>query len=230
MKINVIATGSSGNLYELLDNSGNSIIIEAGMTRHTYTKFREASTPPEMCIVSHKHSDHAQHIGEFQAVIPTYLMADRAESENFKVMGFPLIHGDGVSYGYLIKLLTENRFVFFATDFELPDNEMKYSSLFQALEFYKVDIYMIECNYNDYLYHLANEQQRIGCDRHLSDNDVVRFMRLAKVVAPKIITIHGSNRLSADTYTKKYIESKLTGSRVGVATGVKGGQKNIFII
>ena len=30
MIVNVISTGSSGNLYELLDSKGNSIILEAG--------------------------------------------------------------------------------------------------------------------------------------------------------------------------------------------------------
>ena len=233
MKINVIATGSAGNLYEIIDNSGNSIVIEAGMPRATYMKFREGNKAPEMCIVSHKHMDHAQHIGEFRAVIPTFLSPEKAESENFKAMGFSMKHGGEVCYSFIIKSLSENKFLFFGTDFEMLDevqNPLGYSSLFQALKFYEVENYLIECNYNDYLYHLANEQQRIGCDRHLSDNDVVRFMRMAGVKSPKIITIHGSNRLSADTYTKKYISSKILGSVVYVATGVKGGQKNIFLI
>ena len=48
MRINCISTGSSGNLYELLDSKGNSIILEAGEPRHTYMKHREATTAPEM--------------------------------------------------------------------------------------------------------------------------------------------------------------------------------------
>ena len=89
---------------------------------------------------------------------------------------------------------------------------------------------MIELNYNDYLYKLADENQRIGCDRHFSDNDVVRFIRNSKAEAPKIITIHGSNRLSADTYTKKYLSGKLPTAKIFVATGAKQGIKDIYKI
>jgi hypothetical protein len=231
MKINVIATGSAGNLYEIIDNLGNSLIIEAGMPRATLMKYREGNKPPEMCIVTHKHGDHAKYIGEYTAVIPTYLRPERVQSQNFKVMGFAMKHGNEICFSFLIKVLSENRFLFFGTDFELRENyPLEYSSLFQALDFYRVDIYLIECNYNDYLYHLANEEQRVGCDRHLSDNDVVSFLRYAKARSPKIITIHGSSRLSADSYTKKVISAKISGSIVSCATGVKGGQKNLYII
>jgi hypothetical protein len=64
----------------------------------------------------------------------------------------------------------------------------------------------------------------------MGDNDVVNFMRIVKPKNPKIILIHGSNRLSADTYTKKYIGGKLLNATVEVATGVKNGVKNLFII
>lgn len=231
MLINVIATGSAGNLYELVDNSGNSILIEAGMPRATYMKNREGVKPPEICIVSHKHSDHYKYFGEYSAIMRAELMPDTAATENFKIMGFSVIHGDVPCKAFLIKLLTENRFLFFGTDFELRESyPLEYSSLFQSLEFYKVDTYLIECNYNDYLYHLANKDERVGCDRHLSDNDVVNFIRYAKARSPKIITIHGSNRLSADTYTKKVLSAKIEGAKVAVATGAKGGQKNLYVI
>ena len=90
--------------------------------------------------------------------------------------------------------------------------------------------FLIECNYNDYLFHLATPDQRQGCSRHFSDNDVVNFMKIVKPRNPKIILIHGSNRLSADVYTKKLISSKIINSTVSVAVGAKNGVKNIFII
>ena len=227
MKINVIATGSTGNCYELIDNSGNSIIIEAGIPRQQFVKFREGLTPPEMCIITHMHGDHAQYIGEYRAVMPVYVSEPKIESKNFKVMGFSMLHGGVVCYSYLIKLLSDNKFIFFGTDFEFSED---YFTLFRALKFYDVENYLIECNYNDYLYHLADQLQRTGCDRHMSDNDVINFMKLSGAKSPKMILIHGSNRLSADTYTKKYISAKVQNSTVQIATGVKGGQKNIFII
>ena len=102
MKINVIATGSAGNLYELIDKDGNSMLIEAGMPRATYVKFRVGVTPPEMCIISHSHMDHAKYKGEFMAVMPVYLAQEKNVSEHFKVFGLPLNHGDVTTMTFLI--------------------------------------------------------------------------------------------------------------------------------
>ena len=71
---------------------------------------------------------------------------------------------------------------------------------------------------------------RRQCKRHLSDNGVVNFIKKTEAKNPKIITIHGSNRLSANTYTKKYLNSKLLNATVEVAVGAKGNQKNLFNI
>ena len=226
MKINVIATGSAGNLYELIDKDGNSMLIEAGMPRQTYIKHRVGKLPPEMCIISHPHMDHAKYKGEFEAVFPTYLAQEQNTSQNWKAFGFKMKHGETSSLAFIIKSLVEDKFLFFGTDMEMGT----YSDLFKMLNFYHVENFLIECNYNDYLFHLANDEQRRGCSRHLSDNDVVNFIKKSGAKNPKIITIHGSNRLSADTYTKKYISSKLITSTVEVAVGVKGNQKNLFII
>jgi len=227
MKINVIATGSAGNLYELIDKDGNSMLIEAGMSRATYVKFRVGVTPPEMCIISHSHMDHAQYKGEFTAVMPVYLAQEKNVSEHFKVFGLPLNHRDVTTMTFLIRSLVESKFLYFATDVQF-DNLAE--DVCDDLRHFKVENFLIECNYNDYLFHLATDEQRQGCSRHLSDNDVIKFIRKSGAKNPKIITIHGSNRLSADTYTKKYLSSKLITSTVNVAVGVKGGQKNIFII
>ena len=226
MKINVIVTGSSGNLYELIDKDGNSMLIEAGMPRATYIKHRAGKLPPEMCIISHQHMDHAKYKGEFEALFPTYLAQEQNTSQNWKAFGFKMKHGETNSLSFVIKSLVEDKFLFFGTDMEMGT----YSDLFKMLNFYHVENFLIECNYNDYLFHLANDEQRRGCSRHLSDNDVVNFIKKSGAKNPKIITIHGSNRLSADTYTKKYISSKLITSTVEVAVGVKGNQKNLFII
>ena len=227
MKINVINTGSAGNLYELIDKDGNSMLIEAGMPRATYVKNRIGKIAPEMCIISHSHMDHAKYKGEFEAVIPVYLAQERNVSEHFKAFGFEMKHGEGTTLSFVIKSLVEDKFLFFGTDMEYKDN---YNELFECLQLYKVENFLIECNYNDYLFHLATPEQRQGCSRHLSDNDVVRFIKKSGAKNPKIITIHGSNRLSADTYTKKYISSKLMSATVEVAVGAKIHQKNLFII
>ena len=124
---------------------------------------------------------------------------------NFRV-GFEVEHGGILNYAYIIKFLADNRFLFFATDLEYKEEKLK--PIIKRLKQYKVSNYLVECNYNDYLYHLAEKEQRIGCDRHFSDYDLIRFIKKVNPHDPKIITIHGSNRLSADSYTKKMIIKK----------------------
>ena len=227
MKINVIATGSAGNLYELIDKEDNSMLIEAGVSRAVYVKNRVGKLPPEMCIISHGHIDHARYAEEFRTLMPTYFFEVKNESKNWKAFGLFLNHGKGKTMTFIIKSIVENQFLFFGTDIEFePEN----FELYEALKIYEVENYLIECNYNDYLFHLANEEQRFGCCRHFSDNDVVNFIKKSGAKNPKIITIHGSNRLSSDVYTKKYIGSKIINSTVNVATGAKKETKNLFII
>lgn len=233
MKINVIATGSSGNMYEIVDCAGNSLLIEAGKSRHDYMKNKISDTAPEMCIISHMHMDHAQYMGEFKAMIPTFSSQVENQSENWKAYGYHLKHGEGRSTVYIVKSLVENKFLFFGTDFEFSnceDGNFEYQELFNALIELKVDLFLIECNYNDFLMHKATPEQKQGCSRHLSDNDVINFMKIVKPRNPKIILIHGSNRLSADIYTKKYISSKIIDASVFIAVGASQGVKNIFEI
>ena len=227
MIINVIATGSSGNLYELIDKWGNSMLIEAGKPRSEYMKYKISNQAPEMCIVSHNHMDHAHFVGEFKAMIPVYVSQRKNTSTNWKAIGFEVNHGEGKSTAFIIKSLVEEKFLFFGTDFEFSKD---YTELYESLKYLKVENYLIECNYNDFLFHLATPEQRLGCSRHFSDNDVVNFMRIVQPKNPKIITIHGSNRLSGDTYTKKQISSKILNSIVSVAVGQKNGVKNLFTI
>jgi len=229
MKINVIATGSSGNLYELLDKDGNSILIEAGMPRQTYVKHRSGKIPPEMCIISHSHMDHAKYKGEFLAVMPVYLSQEKNTSENWKALGFETNHGDCITTVFIIKSLVEEKFLFFGTDFEY---DSYCNEVLEMLQKYRVENFLIECNYNDYLIHMndVTDDMKKQCGRHLSDNDVINFIKRTGAKNPKIITIHGSNRLSADTHTKKYLSSKLITSTVFVAVGVKENIKNIFIV
>lgn len=227
MIVNVMATGSAGNLYELIDSSGNSMLIEAGMSRSFYMTHKFARTAPEMCVISHLHSDHSQYRGEFSAMIPVHVSPESIESDSFKVSGFPLKHGEMHCTAFIIESKVDGSLLFFGTDFEFsPDYDLLYNALIER----RVENFLIECNYNDFLYHLATPDQRIGCSRHLSDNDVVNFMRIVKPRNPKIITIHGSNRLSGDTYTRNYLMKKFPNATVAVAVGAKDGNQNLFII
>ena len=222
----MIATGSSGNLYEIIDSQGNCMLIEAGVTRTEFAKYRESEKVPEMCVISHKHSDHAQYANQYEMICQVHRWKQKVQSENFKAFGFQVEHNGVLNYAYLIKFLADDEFLFFATDLEYEEESI--SKITSELKKFNVIKYLIECNYNDYLYHLADDIQRIGCDRHFSDNNLVKFIRKVEVKDPTIITIHGSNRLSADTYTKKFIQGKFPAAKIAVAVGGKNGVKNIF--
>ena len=226
MKINVIATGSSGNLYEIIDSQSNCMLIEAGVSRIEFAKYRESEKIPEMCVVSHKHSDHAGFANPYEMICQVHRWKQRIQSENFKAFGFAVEHGGVLNYAYLIKFLADDEFLFFATDLEYEEESI--TKITSKLKKFNVKKYLIECNYNDYLYHLADDLQRIGCDRHFSDNNLVKFIRKVEIKDPIIITIHGSNRLSADDHTKKFIQGKFPAAKVAVAIGGKNGVKNIF--
>ena len=81
MTINIISTGSSGNLYELLDSQGNSILLEAGEPRSTYTKYREGVIPPEMLLITHKHGDHSFYSNQYQMICDVHEWQPEANSE-----------------------------------------------------------------------------------------------------------------------------------------------------
>lgn len=228
MKVNVIDTGSKANLYELVDREGNSMLIEAGSPVDRYMKCKIGEKQPEMMIISHKHADHNAFAKHWSAFIKVHFMPEQAVSDSWKVMGFDVAHGDCPCKAFIIQSEVEKVKILFATDLMYDDD--KIWSVIEACYLLDVENYLLECNYNGYLYHLASEEQRIGCDRHFSDNDIIRFIRKTGVKRARIITIHGSNRLCADTYTKRYIEGKLPIATVMVAVGEKKKVKNVFLI
>lgn len=227
MKINVIATGSAGNLYEILDSKGNSVLFETGIPFKEYLKFREGKSFPEFVAVTHEHGDHYKYFDEYcNAINNVFIHELKFETDNFKLHAIPVLHGECPCDAFILKSLVDNEVLFFATDFQYDE----YDTIHEVIRMLKIERFLIECSYNDYLYHLANPEQRLGLDRHFSDNDLIRFIKKSGARLPKIITIHGSNRLSSDTYTKKYLKSKLPNAIIGVSVGATKESKNIFII
>ena len=225
--VNIIATGSTGNLYEIIDHIGNVLLIEAGVKWSDFVQRREGMAVPELCVISHKHSDHAAYAYDYELMCTTSKWKEKAESENFTVNGFRVKHGDVENYAYIIEILQDEKSIFFGTDMEWDSDY--FTTIYEALRKKEVEYFLLEVNYNDYLYHLpgVTEDQKRGCDRHFSDNDAIRFIEECGVREPKIITIHGSDRLSADIYTKRLIKTRLPAAKVSVAIGWKNGVKDL---
>lgn len=227
MIVNVIGTGSGGNLYELIDEQNNVLVIEAGLSVETFMKYKITKQPPEALIVSHAHSDHYEYHRDWSKYVNVELSPRELDLPSWGISSFDVKHGDIKNVAFIIESKAEDKKILFATDLEY-DDEGLIDELANECRERDVRYFLLECNYNDYLYHLATSEQRIGCDRHFSDNDVVRFIRNAKPKAPRLILIHGSNRLCADSYTMNYIGKKLPNAIVKIAIGGKGGVKNIF--
>lgn len=158
MKLHILGSSSSGNGYLLRsEKTGEVLAIEAGLRLSSVKKALNFNIG---CIsgllVSHRHGDHAGHIGEFvRANIPTYTIADVIKSKclsafsiihevrpyrmfsvgSFSVIPFELVH-DVPCVGYLINH-EECGTVLFATDTCYIKN--KFSGLNNIL---------IECNYS----------------------------------------------------------------------------------
>ena len=89
MRINCIATGSSGNLYEILDSKGNSMLLEAGVPRDKFIKYRVGVTPPEMLMITHSHGDHSFYRAQYSSICNVIKYKDFAISSNFSSDRFP---------------------------------------------------------------------------------------------------------------------------------------------
>lgn len=60
MRIEIIASGSSGNAYVLHQEDGASLLVEAGIPyRHLQVALKHRVTELDGCLISHEHGDHA---------------------------------------------------------------------------------------------------------------------------------------------------------------------------
>src|SRR5678815_238005 len=102
----------------------------------------------DRCIITHSHGDHSYHANNYEMICTVHRWKQRAESENFKAFGYEVKHGNVLTYAYLIKLIADNEFLFFATDLEYEEESLE--PIMDDLKKMKVNRFLIECNYNDY--------------------------------------------------------------------------------
>ena len=135
MKINVIASGSSGNCYRISDGT-TSLLIEAGIP---IKKIKEGCdfklSEISGCLISHSHQDHSKAArAVMSAGIELYCSVDTAAEltlegyrlhiikplerftiGTFEIIPFP-VHHDVMSFGYLIKSVETREKLLFVTD------------------------------------------------------------------------------------------------------------------
>lgn len=207
MKLIIIGSSSQGNSYALQSDSGEILLIEAGVPLKEVKKAIGYKTSKVVgCIISHAHGDHAKHIPEYlkaginvssnDEVAKKYLGVDTMYENitfrfgNFGVTPFPVEH-DAKNFGYLIYEPSYGT-IFFATDC-------------YNLHFYiqGCKTYLAECNYSDSMLDKAIADgltPRSQADRvrlsHMSMEHAISWLHDCDVehCARKIILIHGSAR------------------------------------
>lgn len=218
MKLITIGSSSFGNAYALRADTGEILLLEAGVSFKEVKKAIGYKTSNVVgCIVSHVHGDHAKSIREYlkagisvcsnDEVAEKYVGVDKLlEDVTFRFGGFAvtpfLVEHDAKNFGYLI-FHKECGSIFFATDCY---------NLHHIIKGCKT--YMMECNYEDSLLCKATQQVKttiVQADRirlsHMSLAHAVVFLQEceAEKSAKRIVLIHGSSRhLDPDLAVNKF--------------------------
>lgn len=207
MKLIIIGSSSKGNSYALQSDSGEILLIEAGIPLKEVKRAIGYKTSKVVgCITSHVHGDHAKYIPEYlkagisvssnDEVAEKYLGVDTMSENitfrfgNFGVTPFAVEH-DAKNFGFLI-------------------HEPSYGTIFFATDCYNLNFviqgcntYLAECNYSDELLDKAvaeGKTPRSQADRvrlsHMSLEHAVSWLQDCKAgqSAQQIILIHGSAR------------------------------------
>lgn len=207
MKLIIIGSSSQGNSYALQSDSGEILLIEAGIPLKEVKRAIGYKTSKVVgCITSHVHGDHAKYIPEYlkagisvssnDEVAEKYPGVDTMSENitfrfgNFGVTPFAVEH-DAKNFGYLI-------------------HEPSYGTIFFATDCYNLNFviqgcntYLAECNYSDELLDKAvaeGKTPRSQADRvrlsHMSLEHAVSWLQDCKAErsAHQIILIHGSAR------------------------------------
>lgn len=207
MKLIVIGSSSKGNSYALQAESGEILLLEAGVPLKEVKKAIGYRTEKVVgVVVSHVHSDHCKCISDYtkacldvysnEEVSGKYLGVRRMSLDftyhygGFSVTPFKVEH-DVLDYGYLIHH-QECGSLFFATDC--------YNLKFAIRG---CSTYLAECNYDDSLLNKAISEGKTPASQadrvrlsHMSLEHCVSWLQdcEAEKSAKQIVLIHGSSR------------------------------------
>jgi len=229
MRLVVLGSSSAGNGYLLIDDQGNSLILEAGVRLKEVKKALDYDIQGLFgCLVSHRHGDHIKYAKQYiDAGIDIYTHAENLiEGHRFKeisskkqfqvgpwkIKPFDLIH-DVPTFGFLLDHKESGKTVFI-TD----THYCKY-------KFKELNNVIIEANYCEeimtqrFLDGSLNAMVRARTMKsHMSLQTTLEFLKandLSQV--NNIILVHLSSGNSDEKhFRKKTIEA--TGTNVNIAT------------
>lgn len=238
MKIQVLASSSSGNCYFVSDGE-TSILLECGITEKKIRKELDYNLGNiDGVLVTHAHRDHSRACKNMQKLgIPTYMTAETFESMDlqnlysietieahkqfeigtFQILPFDTEHDCPGSVGFLLYSQNTKEKLLFATD-----------TYFVKYKFNGLTHIMIECNYAKDIAesNLENELinsfmwERIAIS-HFSLENLKEFFRSNDLnFVKEIYLLHLSSRNADPERFKKEIQ-ELTGKVVWIA--LEGG-------
>lgn len=192
MKITTIATGSSANCY-ILESEKGAIIIEAGVPLIRVFKYK-----PIGIIYTHEHLDHSRYVNEYRGY---HLVKDPPciIGDEFEIKTFPVQHSIE-NKGFVIKSISENKRLFFATDFNYIEN-------LPSCEF---DAIMIECSMMSFHKNFLTIEQQMQVNAH-ADSDITlhTLRRLIFTKECPIILIHRSIRFGHSEKMLEFFKKKM---------------------
>jgi phosphoribosyl 1,2-cyclic phosphodiesterase len=209
MKLNILATGSAGNLYTLTDGK-TSVIIEAGLNISSIKRLLNFRlTDNKVCLLTHEHVDHArgaEAVSKYIPVVATKGTLDNIKDsklfnriemayrqslyfDTLKVTPFETIHNAQEPCGYLIKSLMSGKHMVFVTDSQVI-----------PYQFDDISYLACECNYDRDILEanvdkgvIDEPQYRKIVSNHLSLDTIIEVLKgYDKLEA--LYLLHGSDR------------------------------------
>jgi len=232
MKLKCLGSGSSGNCYLLISDSGEVLILEAGIPASNVFKEIEYDNIVGL-LISHQHGDHAGRVRDFLGKsINTYMSKECFENLKikkkstlnffedqkqfevgpYKILPFKLEH-DAPCYGFLITTLGHGNLLF-CTD----THSISY-------KFKNIETLMVEADF-DYSILMDNINsgvinRTLGkriMETHLSiDTAISVAKRYKNTLLGNIILLHLSKNNSNSDMFKKLME-EATGCPTYIAT------------
>lgn len=228
MKLNILASGSSGNCY-IIQSKTEALILEAGVRLDTVGyKLRSNAGRVSGCLISHSHGDHAKYCNSYERIFRTFAPAHtiqqyrltrttpvreekRFNIGRFSVLPFRAEH-DMPCMGYIIEHPDMGKLMFLTDSYKC---EYSFDGLNHIL---------IECNYSNNALrsamrrgittpYLANRLKRSHMELKTTC-DVLSNQDLGNV--QNIVLIHLSQR-NANPKEIKSTVSDLTGKPVIIA-------------
>lgn len=235
MKIDIIASSSSGNCY-IIDDGVTRLLLEGGIPyRQLIRELNKRNlklTDFVGCVISHGHNDHSCAMKDIARFIPIYASqetlgemkgvaishATKTAIGTYTVIPFETEHDCPGSLGFIISSTITKENLMFMTDAKYT----KYS-----LKQFPFDYVMIECNYVDEL--LDNDEINYALKKrllnsHMSLTTCIKTLKSLNLNRCKVIfLIHLSDHRSDEALMKKAVAREF-GIPVYVA-GKHGGYR-----